>query len=132
MSRIRVFIGFSSVNKIMSLKTVFMQEPDIEIVGEASDTIDILLEVGNSHAEVVAIDVPLSGKDSGLCSHLLAEYPAVKVFAVSEEGDRILMYETAVLRREIANTSLGNLPDLIRRSMRSLYNGRDAMRPLPS
>ena len=127
-----MFLGCSSVNKIMSLKTVFMQEPDIEIVGEASDTIDILLEVGNSHAEVVAIDVPLSGKDSGLCSHLLAEYPAVKVFAVSEEGDKILMYETAVLRREVSNTSLENLPDLIRRSMRSLYNGWDAMRPLPS
>jgi len=132
MSRIRVFLGCSSVYKIMSLKTIFMQEPDIEIVGEAIDTVDILLEVGNSHAEVVAIDVPLSGKDSGLCSHLLAEYPEVKVFAVSEEGDRILMYETAVLRREISNTSLGNLPDLIRRSMRSLYNGWDAMRPLPS
>lgn len=132
MSRIRVFLGCSSVYKIMSLKTVFRQEPDIEIVGEAIDTVDILLEVGNSHAEVVAIDVPLSGNDSGLCSHLLAEYPEVKVFAVSEEGDRILMYETAVLRREISNTSLGNLPDLIRRSMRSMYNGWDAMRPLPS
>ena len=131
MSRIRVFLGFSSVNKIMSLKTVFMQEPDIEIVGEATDSVDILLEVGNSHAEVVAIDVPLSGKDSGLCSHLLAEYPEVKVFAVSKGGDRILMYETAMLRSEISNTSLGNLPDLIRRSMRSINNGWDATRPLP-
>lgn len=132
MSRIRVFLGSSSVNKIIFLKTVLMQEPDIEIVGEATDTMDILLEVGNSRAEVVTINVPLSGKDSGLCSHLLAEYPELKVFAVSEEGDRILMYEAAVLRREISNTSMGNLPDLIRRSMKNLYNGWDAMRPIPS
>jgi DNA-binding NarL/FixJ family response regulator len=107
----------------MSLKTVFMQEPDIEIVGEASNIIDILLEVGNSHAEVVAIDVPLSGKDSGLCSHLLAEYPEVKVFALSEEGNRIVMYETAMVRKQASETSVEKLVDLIRHSVRGEDNG---------
>jgi DNA-binding NarL/FixJ family response regulator len=131
MSKIKVFLGFSSVNKIMSLKTVFMQDSDIEIVGEANDAVDVLLNVSSTRAEVVVIDLPSSGKDSGLSSHLLAEYPELKVLAISEGGDKIVMYETAMLRREISNTSLGNLADLIRRSLRSLYNGQDAMRPLP-
>jgi DNA-binding NarL/FixJ family response regulator len=115
----------------MSLKARLMQDPHIEIVGEATNNVEILLNVGCTRAEVAAIDLPLSGEESGLCSHLLAEYPDVKVFALSEGGDRVVIYETGVLRREVPNTSLENLTNLIRRSMRSM-DSRDAIRQLPS
>jgi len=123
MKRIRVLMAFSSMNRVLPLKAVLMREPDIEIVGDAIDAIDILLKVASTHAEVVAIDLPLSGKDPGLCSHILAEYPEVKILAVSEERDRIVIYETAMLRREAPNTSLENLVDLIRRTMNRVDTG---------
>jgi DNA-binding NarL/FixJ family response regulator len=123
MERIRVLLGFSSIEKILSLKAMLMQEPDIEIVGEAIDAVDILLKVASTRAEVVAIDLPSEGKDAGLSSHILAEYPEVKILAVSEEGDRIVKYETAILRREAPNASLENLVDFIRLSMTCVNNG---------
>jgi DNA-binding NarL/FixJ family response regulator len=104
-----------------------MHEPDIEIVGEASDAIDVLLKVGNTNAEAVAIDLPSCGKDSGLCSHLLAEYPEVKVFAVSEEGDEVIMYETAMVRKQAINKSVEDLASLIRLSVRGDDNNRHDM-----
>jgi len=116
MGKIRVLLGLSNMDRLLSLKEILIQEPDVEIVGEAIDPLDILLKVASTYAEVVVIDFPTSGKDSGLCSHILAEYPEVKVFAVSEEGDRIVNYETVILRREASNTSLENLVDLIRLS----------------
>jgi DNA-binding NarL/FixJ family response regulator len=109
-------LGLSSMDRLFPLKAMLIREPDIEIVGVAIDALDILLKVASTHAEVVVIDLPASGKDSGLCSHILAEYPEVKIFAVSEEGDRIVNYETAMLRREASDTSLENLVDLIRMS----------------
>jgi DNA-binding NarL/FixJ family response regulator len=123
MARIRVLLGFSSIDKVLALKAMLMQEPDIEIVGEAIDAVDILLKVASTHAEVVAIDLPSAGKDAGLSSHILAEYPEVKILAVSEDGDRIIIYETAILRREAANTSLESLVHLIRQSMSCVNNG---------
>ena len=108
------------MNLILALKTRLTEEPDIEIVGEATDTVDVLLKTGNTHANVVAIDFPRYGKDSGLCSHLLTEYPELKVFALSEEGDRIILYETVMLRRQAFDTSLEKLADLIRWSVSSV------------
>jgi DNA-binding NarL/FixJ family response regulator len=116
MGKIRVLLGFECADRILAFRTMLMGEPDIEIVGEAINNVDILLKVGSTHADIVAIDLPPYGRDSGLCSHLLAEYPEVKIFAVSEEGDRIVIYETALLRRETSN-SLENLADLIHQSM---------------
>ncbi len=123
MARIRVLLGFSVMDRALPLKLMLIQEPDMEIVGEAIDTVDILLKVGCTHAEVVVIDLPRYGKDSGLCSHLLAEYPEVKVFALSEEGDRIVMYETAMVRKQASETSVEKLVDLIRHSVRGEDNG---------
>ena len=117
MERIRVLLGFSSMNRVLSFKAMLMWEPDIEIVGEAIDAVDILLKVPWTHAEVVAIDLPDGKRDAGLSSHILAEYPEVKIFAVSEEGDRLVMYETGIVRSKILGTTQENLVDLIRRSM---------------
>ena len=122
MSRIRVLMGLSGMDKILPLEVMLMSEPDIEIVGEAIDIVDILLKVGSTRAEVVVIDLPRCGKDSGLCSHLLAEYPDVKIMAVSEDGNRIVMYETAMVRKQTSSASVEKLVDLIRQSVRGEVN----------
>ena len=127
MVKIRILLALSNVKGILSLKTMLMQQPDMEIVAEASDPIDVLLKVGTNQAEVVAIDLPTSDEDSGLCSHLLAEYPHVKIIAISEEGDRAMMYKTGMVRRQIPDTSLEYLVDLIRWSMINTDTGWNDM-----
>ena len=95
-------------------------EPDLEIVGEVIHPIDVLLELGSTQAEVVVIDLPTSGEDPGLCSHLLAEYPEVKVVAVSPGGDTSVVYETGVTRRYLSDAS----PETLTRFIRSLMGNR--------
>jgi len=124
--KIRVLLGFTNARRVTAFKKLLIREPDIEIVGETINNIDLLLEAGSTHANVVTIDLPMHGKESGICSHLLAEYPDVKIFAVSEEGNKIVMHETAMMRREIYDILPGNLVDLIRWSMSSVGTGRDS------
>ena len=90
------------------------QEPDLEIVGEVNSPIDVLLELGSTQADVVVIDLPTSGKDPGLCSHLLTEYPEVKVVAVSSGGDTSIVYETGVIQRYLPDVSLEAVTGIIR------------------
>ena len=80
-------------------------EPDLEIVGNVVHPIDALLELGSAQPEVVVIDLPTSGEDPGLCSHLLAECPEVKVVAVSSGGETSIVYETGVTRRYLSDAS---------------------------
>ena len=95
-------------------------EPDLEIVGEVIHPIDVLLELGSTQAEVVVIDLPTSGEDPGLCSHLLAESPEVKVVAVSTGGETSIVYETGVTRRYIPDAS----PETVAQFIRSLTGNR--------
>ena len=50
------------MNRIPTLKAMLMREPDMELVGEAIDTLDVLLQVKNTNAEVVAIDLHTMNK----------------------------------------------------------------------
>ena len=96
-------------------------DPDLEIVGEVIDPIDTLLEIESTQADVVAIDLPRSGKDPGLCSHILAEYPEVKVVAVSSGGETSIVYEIGVTRRYLRDVSL----EAVTRIIRSLIGNRN-------
>ena len=114
---IRVLLAVWCMKETTFLKTMLLQEPDIEIVGEAVDNVDALLKVGSTRADIVAVDLPPCGKDPGLCSHLLAEYPDVKILALSEGGDKIQIYERAVVRNTVSSTSIKQLAKLIRSSV---------------
>ena len=117
MVRIRVLLAVWRMKETAFLKTMLLQEPDIEIVGEAVDNIDALLKVGSTGADIVAVDLPPRGKDPGLCSHLLAEYPDVIILALSEEGDKIQIYERAMVTKMASGKSIKQLVNLIRSSV---------------
>jgi chemotaxis response regulator CheB len=93
-------------------KNILSQEVDMEVVGETTDLVDTLLMVGTAQAEVVVIDLPETGEDPGITSHLLEEYPKVKVVAVSHNGSRAVIYQKGIIRRLVG--SLQSLKDLLR------------------
>lgn len=114
MARIRVLLGCARFTKANLWRTLLSQEADIELVAETSDAIATLLEIGNSQADVAVIDLPPSGEDPGLVSHILEEYPRAKVIAVSGDGERAVKYEKGIIRREIPDASPENLGEVFR------------------
>ena len=97
------------------VRAVINREPDIEVIGEVDDPVAALVEAGNAQATVVIIDLPTNGTDPGLYSHLLGEYPNVKVIAVSKDGSQALTFEKGIIRSKICDTSPQNLTLLFHR-----------------
>jgi len=76
-------------------------QPDMEVVGEETDPVELLLRVRETETDVVVVTLPGSGEDPGICSHLLFEYPALLVLAVSDKRDLAVLYRLSIDRHEI-------------------------------
>ena len=95
-------------------KEVLDREPDIEVIGEAFDPVETLLKVKAVRPEIVVLDLPPSGKDPGLCSHLLSEYPDLKVVAISAQANQAVIFEHGIFRRELRNLTPPDIPNALR------------------
>lgn len=114
MKRIRLLLACRQLRDVHSWKEMLTHAADVELLGETRDPVDTLMKVGSNQAEIVLIDLPSSGKDPGLCSHLLSEHPHLKVVAVSSTGDRAVCFEAGMIRRRLEGESPEALMKLIR------------------
>ncbi len=121
MTRLRILLACPRMAKQQVWSNILSQDPEVELVEEADGGLEALLEAGYSGATVVVIDLPSSGRDPGLSSHLLDEYPNIKVVAVSEDGRNALKYETGIIREALGDPSAHPLKDLFY----SLWAGQD-------
>jgi len=68
-------------------KQLIQGEPDIQIVGETYDPVDMLVAVGQTHANVLVHSWPDSPRMPEICSFLLQEYPELLVIGISPKAD---------------------------------------------
>jgi DNA-binding NarL/FixJ family response regulator len=81
-----------------ALKEVLADQADMQVVNELSDPMEVLLAVGQTGADVVILGME-DGKLPGIASHLLDQYPHIKILAISTDGRHLFLYE---LRPELA------------------------------
>ena len=113
-SPIRILLACPRMRNVDVWRSILSRDRGFDIVDEDGDPIDILLKTGTTGASVVVLDLPQSGNDPGLYSHLLEEYPDVKVVAVSQDGSRVVSYERGVIRKFLADSEVGDLARLFR------------------
>ena len=82
----RILLGEIGTTWKSSIRELAKQHTGVEIVGEARDSLDVLLQVRNEHADVVIISQTPEGNEPGICSHLLLEYPNVVLILVPSDG----------------------------------------------
>ena len=74
------------------LRDVFehaLREAGIDVVGSPPDSLSLLLSIKQSRADVVFLsgtDAGSRSKEPGICSHLLNEFPQLKIVMVSTDG----------------------------------------------
>ena len=73
-------------------KQVVADQSDMDVVGELFDPFGLLLAAGQTRADVVILGLHNS-EFPGICSHLLSEYPHIKILGVTEDGRRACLYE---------------------------------------
>ena len=74
------------------LRDVFehaLRDAGIDVVGSPPDLLSLLLTIKQSRAAVVFLSAAGAGshsKEPGICSHLLNEFPQLKIVMVSTDG----------------------------------------------
>ena len=117
MNKIRVLL--SSRPKLLSevVRNMIEHQPDMEVVDEIIDPVQLLLAVRITKVDVVIVTPLDSSGEPKICRHLLAEYPKLKVVTVSATGEAAYLYQTNLARLCLDEPSGQSILDAIRERM---------------
>jgi len=114
---VRVLLAIESESVRRRLRTLIEQEPDAEVVGEATEPVDLLVHVSETRADVVIQTWPESGEMPGICSVLLMECPELLVIGVPPREDRSFVCRQTITRATRETTGLEDILNEIRRAV---------------
>ncbi len=106
-----------------ALSAMLRSQPDIEVLGEVNDPVDLLLAVEATEAQAVIYTFPQAPKLPGICSHLFAEYPGLLVIGLSPDGDQACACRQTIDVKSLANAGLQDVLDELRRSSTQQHKG---------
>jgi len=117
MKRMRILLGNRPQLMREVLREILAQQPDMEVVGEVVDPIELLVAAQAFKPDVVVVALQDS-EEPGLCSHLLAEHPHLTILALTSEGAGAFIQQLCPRRQEIQELSAATLLQTIRQAIR--------------
>ena len=91
-------------------------QPDMELVSEVLDPIELLFIAGKTQVDVVIITPVNSEGEPRICRLLLVEHPGLKAVTLSARGDIAFLYQSNSHRKRIDEPSGQSILDAIRKS----------------
>jgi DNA-binding NarL/FixJ family response regulator len=98
-------------------KQLIVEQPDMEVVGEFGNGVELLLATGQTRPDIIILGVEGSGLP-GIGSHLFTEFPHVKLLGVTADAQHLSLYELRPYKGLIGDVSPQGLLDAIRTSVR--------------
>ncbi len=99
------------------------EHPDVEIVGDFSGTVGLLLAVAQQQAEIVVISAT-EPQHRAAVSHLFAEYPDLTVLALDDRS-QVFIEQRCPSRRQIDDLGLDNLVETLHCALSDPCDGAD-------
>jgi DNA-binding NarL/FixJ family response regulator len=93
------------------------QNTDLTVTS-VGDHLEVLLTVSEAQADVVILEMP-DGDLPGIVTHLVEEYPRLRILTVSPGARGVRVYELVRQLVQIGEVPRGRLPGLIRTAIRS-------------
>lgn len=93
-------------------------QPDMVLVGRAESNLELLLAGGDA-IDVVIVGAPQLKPLPDICTHVLSEYPFVKILVLTPSGETAMLYRLGLRQRKISRVSGANIIKNLRR-MRDL------------
>ena len=112
--RIRIVLALESPLLCEVLRDLIQQEPDLEVVAEADDPVDLLLTVDLTKVNVF-IHSWESHEVPAICSHLLTEYPDLLVIGIPPNADLAYACRQAIAKTKFPTARLQDVLSEIRR-----------------
>jgi len=110
----------SSRPKMLSevIRSMVEHQPDMEVVGEVIDPIELLIAAKAMLVDVVIISPLKANGVPRICSQLLGEHPLLKIMTLSAEGESAFFYQSDTPKMRIDEPSEQAILNAIRKSMR--------------
>nr|WP_320131032.1 response regulator transcription factor [uncultured Holophaga sp.] len=111
------------------LRTLLAQEPDLDVVGEASDGNEVLALAGTLNPDVVIMDIAMPGLNGiEATKAIVAERPGMRVVALSMYADR--RFVTQILRAGAMGYVLKEAAfEELARAIRTVVGGKPFLSP---
>lgn len=114
---IRIFVAnLPEVLQDLVAKIVHAQ-PDMVLVGQARDHVEILKTMRPS-VDLLILGAPESYPCPGICSHLLGEFPHLKILVIGDGSDVARAYWLGLRQRKVASYSTA----MLLRNLRQLHD----------
>jgi threonine dehydratase len=110
---VRVLIGALPAPLQEAVSAVVARDPHIELVGLAATPSELLAAAGELDAEVVVV-ATVDSALPGVATHLLDQYPDIRVVAVAPEGSAALVYSLQPHTDRFSGSSVAGLAESIR------------------
>ena len=81
----------------------------VEVVQQSLDSIDLLVAVGRTQADVVIQTWPENGEMPSICSHMFLEYPDLTVVGFLGNSDRAVVCRQTIAKTELPSVGLQDL-----------------------
>lgn len=99
------------------IKSMVNHQPDMEVVGEVLDPIELLAAIKLMSVDVVIITPLETAGEPRICSHLLQEHPLLKIIVLSAESEVGFLYQSHAPTIQIDEPSEDAVFNAIRNSM---------------
>jgi DNA-binding NarL/FixJ family response regulator len=116
---VKITILLADLSQILReiIRDIIARQQDMEIIGEFSGPLELLLAAKETGADAVIVELKDS-QEPGLCSHLLAECPKLTILGLTSTGGNAFIEQLCPWRRDIADPSEIELVDALRQAIR--------------
>jgi DNA-binding NarL/FixJ family response regulator len=115
----KIKVLLASRPKLLSevIRYMVARQPDMEVVSEVLDPIELLLAVKATYADVVIVTPLPANGEPHICTQLLATYAQLKIITQSAKGEVAYLYQSGSPKRCIEEPSEQLILGAIRESM---------------
>jgi DNA-binding NarL/FixJ family response regulator len=123
MQKIKVLLARRSKFLFVVIQNMIERQPDMEVIGEVLDPIELLVAARTTPVDVVLVTPIESSGEPKICQDLLAEYPHLRIVTISENGKSAYLYEAGSRKKRINGPSRESIFSVIRNSVALNGNG---------
>jgi len=99
------------------IRNMIEHQPDMEVVGEVLDPLQLLRASRQTPVDVVIITPIKANGEPKICQLLLAENPLLRIVTQSEKGEVAYMYQSGVNKKRIDEPSGQSILNAIREAL---------------
>jgi DNA-binding NarL/FixJ family response regulator len=90
------------------------RQPDMKVVGEVIDPIELIFALRETSADVVIITPHKANGDPRICGQLLKEHPLLRILILTGESETAYIYQAGLYRKCIEKPSERSILSAIR------------------